>query len=135
MNLIPNYSQSSQELFRELDEIITDSYENVKCYYATSTKTFGEYRVYLNGHFRSLDFYIPEWKFCIEFDEKYHESKDQIQLDRLRENEIVNKVDGIEIFRISENSFLQNPDTIIEVCISKFDDKHKEYSNGSNDYK
>lgn len=50
-----------------------------------------------------IDFYLPELKLGIEFDEMYHNTAKQSTLDDLREDEI--SLYNIKIIRISEKSY------------------------------
>ena len=57
------YSKSSQKLFNDIDNIISNKYTT---YYAT--KGNGEFGIMLkNKHYIKLDFYIKELNICIEF--------------------------------------------------------------------
>ena len=86
--IIPNFSLDSQELFEKIDEIIP-----YDCLYATNgdVKKSNEYKVIVEdidtGYLkqRYLDFYIPELKFCIEYDEEHH--KNQQEKDKIREQD------------------------------------------------
>lgn len=119
-NIQPNYSEMSQELFREIEVIIFQFQKNLKCFYATNGETFrsNEYVVTIRQKacsVRYLDFYIPEIKTCIEFDEKKHENPKRKRYDKIREKQIIKAIPDIRIIRIKERDFKQNKQkTIIE---------------------
>jgi len=62
---------------------------------------------------RFLDGYIEELKLNIEFDESYHDSLTQKQLDQKREENIRKEIPEIKFFRVSEKDWDQNQDSIM----------------------
>lgn len=109
----PSYSLVSQELFIALKEKLIK--KGVECFYATNIK---EWRVNTKKCFRYLDFYVPTLNKCIEFDEEYHETEKQKLYDVIRENEIFEAVDNIQIKRIKIKDFLDDKQKTITECIN-----------------
>lgn len=123
-----SYSKISQELFKSVYEIIKDKYEYNDIYFATKHDdgiyddgSNEEYIVEINnGKYRLLDFYIETKKKCIEFDGDYWHGKcpGNKQRDAIREKEIIETIDDIEILHIREKDYRKNPDKVIEDCIT-----------------
>jgi len=119
------YSVISQELFSEIykcmdnkdvyfailhdNEIIPDSKNNE---YVVKT---------INGKHRMLDFYIPSLKKCIEFDGDYYHSekfkKGNIERDRIRESEIKDTISDIQILHVTEKSYRDDPNKVVQECL------------------
>ncbi len=129
-SITPRFSLSSQELFTSIELILLDLYPNIECFYATNKKielggklVTNEYQVLVDSvsndkKVRFLDFYIPELKKWIEFDESYHDSTDQLYDDKIREEEVRAVIPDIQLLRVKEEDYLNNKDYIIEKCIN-----------------
>lgn len=111
-NFFPKFSWNSQKLFSEIEKNI-----DVPCLYATNgSNENNEYQVFISeGFTRFLDFYIPQYNIWIEFDEKHHKYMEED--DRIRERQIMSKIEGIKLLRISENDFLVKPQEVLDKCI------------------
>lgn len=120
------YSKISQQLFKEIYELIKTKFECV--YFATLCRDGtviddGKNREYILdvGHsYRLLDFYIPSIKKCIEFDGEYwHNYKTGFrgnkERDTLREQQI--KKQKISILHIKERDYNDNKEKVIEECL------------------
>lgn len=73
-----------------------------------------QYPVYIQGKKSfpySIDFYIPSLNLAIEFDEKYHKSKNQKEKDNIRQLEIEHSL-GCDFYRIDESMFFNNKNEI-----------------------
>jgi len=128
--IMPRFSLSSQELFTSIELILSDIDPNIECFYATNKKielggklVTNEYQVLVDSvsndkKVRFLDFYIPELKKWIEFDESYHDSTDQLYDDKIREEEVRAVIPDIQLLRVKEEDYLNNKDYIIEKCIN-----------------
>ena len=116
-----NYSNISQNLFWEIYNRLNK--EDV--YFATNdcgVKTEGknlEYKIKTNKTVRSLDFYIPSLKKCIEFDGDYWhgEKRGNKERDMLREKEIKESIKNIEILHIKERDYKKEPEKILNECL------------------
>ena len=64
---------------------------------------------------RHLDFYIPELKLCIEYDEDHH--KTQQEKDKIREQEIFNKIPDLKLLRITREEYQADPDATLKKCL------------------
>jgi hypothetical protein len=113
----PNYSKISQELFFNLVEEL-NCYEN--SYFAENK---GEYVFYTNkGNKTYGDLKIIQVDFkyqnkIIEFDGDYwHSSKEQIEIDKLRDEYLREK--GFKILRIKEGDFKNEKELTIIKCIN-----------------
>jgi hypothetical protein len=128
-NSMPCFSLNSQELFTSIELILSDMYPDLECFYATNKEielggklVTNEYQVLVesvsdNKKVRFLDFYIPALKKWIEFDESYHDNIDQLNDDKIREQEIKAVIPGIELLRIKEEDYLNNKGHTVEKCI------------------
>lgn len=129
-NIMPRFSLISQELFTSIELILLDLYPNLECFYATNKKIVlggklvtNEYQVLVESvsndkKVRFLDFYIPELKKWIEFDESYHDNVDQLCDDKIREEEIRAVIPDIQLLRVKEEDYLNDKDYVIEKCIN-----------------
>jgi len=126
---MPRFSLSSQELFASIEAVLLDMYPDLECFYATNREievggklVTNEYQVLVesvsnNRKVRFLDFYIPALRKWIEFDESYHDSAEQLDDDRVREQEIKAVIPDIELLRIKEEDYLNDKDHTVEKCI------------------
>lgn len=110
------YSKISQELFdgirKKLDR------PDLTFYYATSG--LDEYVVNVSPvKAPMLDFYIPELNKWIEFDGDYWhgEGRGNKERDRKREETILNAMPNVELKRVRERDFKQDPDKVIAECV------------------
>ena len=80
-----------------------------KCLYATNGgRENSEYQVLIADRFiRFLDFYIPELKKWIEFDEGHHKYEKIKKDDKIKEKQVKKKIKGVKLLRIKESSFLK----------------------------
>lgn len=109
-NFYPRYSLNSQELFVSIAERT-----NANCIFATCHDKIrlrlSEFQVYnkTEHKVRFLDFYIPELKFWIEFDEKHHRYT-KIKLEDIeRERQIKEVIPDIILLRVKESIWLEDP--------------------------
>jgi hypothetical protein len=126
---MPGFSLTSQELFTSIELILSDMYPDLECFYATNKEiklggklVTNEYQVLVesvsnNKKVRFLDFYIPTLKKWIEFDESYHDNIDQLNDDKIREQEIKAVIPDIELLRIKEEDYLNDKGHTVEKCI------------------
>jgi very-short-patch-repair endonuclease len=112
-----NFSKISQDLFYNILFEIKDDYEEV--YFATLDRGFknNEYFVETNYGFRYLDFFIKDIDLCIEFDGDYWHKKRE-ELDKKREEEILEVYPNLKILHIKENEYIKNKDRVIQECLS-----------------
>jgi hypothetical protein len=118
-----SYSKISQELFIE----IYNKLENKDVYFATikdgkieDTGVNNEYMLLThNNRHRFLDFYMPSKRKCIEFDgEFWHGGKPwDKKRDRIREEEIKETIEGINILHIKEMDYRNNPKETVHQCL------------------
>lgn len=120
-NFCPRFSLTSQQLFKIIEERII-----YKCFYATNgeDKT-NEFQIYhkKSSNIRFLDFYIPEINKWIEFDEKYHYKQAQLSKDEDRVKQIKDILCDVELLRIKEKDFTDNPSDILELCLNFINSK------------
>ncbi len=128
-SITPRFSLSSQELFNSIELIVLDLYPDLECFYATNKEIVlggklvtNEYQVLVESvsndkKVRFLDFYIPELKKWIEFDESYHDNVDQLCDDEIREEEVRAVIPDIQLLRVKEEDYLNDKDYVIEKCI------------------
>lgn len=117
------YSKISQELFWYIFEKIKD--KGYSCFFATNNKGLHdemhihEYKVEIKLSYVKLDFYIPELKKWIEFDGDYWhgEKRGNQQRDKLREESIFNAIPNIQLKRVQEREYRNDPDKIINECV------------------
>jgi very-short-patch-repair endonuclease len=117
--ICPVFSLESQILFNALEKLLPKEYT---CYYATNAKHLknNEYQVLVNSascRLRFLDFYVPEIKKCIEFDEEFHAYRKQAKKDKEREREIRKKIKRIQFLRIKKEEFMECKAQIIAKCM------------------
>jgi hypothetical protein len=114
-NWYPIYSLDSQELFIELEKI----YISDEIYFATNgtKEKSNEYKIITEKCVRSLDFYDKTKNKCIEYDEEYHNKKEQQELDRIREKEIKKKIKNIKILRIKRKEYQTKKEKTIKKCV------------------
>lgn len=117
----PVFSLESQELFCAIEQLMPKS---IICYYATSQKgnrlRNEEFQVLVDSNrclLRFLDFYVPEFKKCIEFDEKHHKYEIQKERDKQRTKEIRESIKGISFLRIKKEKFIKNKEKVIKECM------------------
>jgi len=65
-----------------------------------------------------VDGYIKEHNICIEWDEKHHSSKKQIEHDKIRDKFLINS-HNCKIIRINEREFLSDVDNQLNVIANK----------------
>lgn len=66
-----------------------------------------------------IDFYLPEFKMAIEYDEYYHQTNKQHYLDLCRERKIKEQVPDITIVRVKEGQELKGLNLIIKMIDGK----------------
>lgn len=119
-----NYSIVSQELFWKIYGNIYKNFQNI--YFATNDNGVEikdknkEFKIKTNKSVRSLDFYIPEIKKCIEFDGTYWHGevgRGNRTRDEERDKEIKSSIQGIQILHIKERDYRSNPNNIIQECL------------------
>ena len=66
----------------------------------------------------SIDGYIEEYNICIEWDEKYHNTKKQKESDLKKDKFLKEKI-NCHIIRINEKEFLKNIDNQINLFCNK----------------
>lgn len=122
-----SYSKISQELFISVYNKLNNKF---KCKFAV-LKVDGrieddgnndEYYVMTNvNKVRFLDFYIPELKKCLEFDGDYFHSekffKGNKTRDAIREQEIKDTIEGIQILHIKEHEYRKDKEATIKKCL------------------
>jgi len=95
-----------EEYLNRRKEISLNNNIDLKIFEYESQKYFGNNRV---------DFYFPYMKLVLEYDEKYHELKKQIELDNRRESEILLDIEkeryGYSNEKINNITFHYIPDT------------------------
>jgi leucyl-tRNA synthetase len=77
------------------------------------------------------DIYIKRIRLCIEVDGGYHESEDQKQKDRYRDNCL--KKAGIETLRFKNSEVMEDPERIVTLVLGRInghDAKYSEVGNG-----
>ena len=121
-----SYSKISQELFvsiynklNKISDIYFATKHNDGVY---DNDKNDEYVVHThNGRIRFLDFYIPSLGKCIEFDGDYYHSerffKGNKTRDLIREQEIVDTIDGIKILHIRENDYRSDKELVVQQCL------------------
>lgn len=117
------YSKISQELFWNIFKKIKDKKYN--CFFATNNEGLYdethiyEYKVELTLSYVKLDFYIPELNKWIEFDGDYWhgEKRGNQHRDKLREEAIFNAIPNIQLKRVKERDFKNDPNKIINECV------------------
>lgn len=62
-----------------------------------------------------IDFYLPEFKLAVEYDENYHQSSKQKYLDKHREEEIKKKIPGISFLRVNEGCETESINLILNL--------------------
>lgn len=124
-----SYSKISQELFKDIYSVIDSevSYEDVHFAIKHSDGVYDsgksdEYVVHThNDHLRYLDFYIKSSKKCIEFDGDYYHSerffKGNKERDAIREQEIIDTIDGIQILHVKECDYKKDKEKVIKECV------------------
>lgn len=104
----PCFSWNSQGCFKIIEENLPNQ---VKCFYATNGQDYStnEHQVYhKSGKVRFLDFYCPELKLWVEFDEHHHTYAKTQQEDKIREQQVKETIPGVKLVRISEEEWLEN---------------------------
>jgi len=112
----PRFSLNSQILF----SMIKDNIKDIECFYATNgtPDSNNEFQVLVTDSYTCfLDFYIPSIKKWIEFDEKHHYASKALKNDTKREKIIFKKIDGIQLLRVDEKLFLQDPQEALKRCL------------------
>jgi hypothetical protein len=121
-----SYSKISQELFIDVYNRLNNKF---KCRFAILKRDGriednginDEYYVMTNNGIRFLDFYIPESKKCIEFMGQYYHSekfrKGNKMRDAIRDREIKDTVEGIQILYINENDYRKNKEAVVQKCL------------------
>ena len=107
----------SQELFQSIE----NNLKNIKCYFAINVEETknNEFQVLIGKKFvRFLDFYIPDSKKWIEFDEKHHKYSGILKKDKIREKQIFKKIKGVKLLRITEEEFLTDKNKTLKKCLS-----------------
>ena len=92
--------------------------KDLKIYYATNENE--EYDVFINPcKVFLLDFYIPELNKWIEFDGDYWhgEKRGNQQRDKLREDTIFNTIPNIQLKRVKERDYKNDPEKIVNECV------------------
>lgn len=120
-----NYSTISQEVFWTIYNKIEDNIRP-KMFFAqnfTNTKDESgknhEYCIETDSSYCKLDFYIPELKYCIEFDGDYWhgEKKGNLNRDNAREFEIKKKTPDITIIHIKERDYKANKEQTVNMLV------------------
>ena len=118
-NFFPHFSWESQELFTEIERRLP---VGIECYYATNgcPDKSNEYQVYFNSDepVYFLDFYIPELRKWIEFDEKHHKYNYMKDYDTRRERSIIVGVTSIELLRVSSDDFTGSKRETVNKCLN-----------------
>jgi hypothetical protein len=121
-----SYSKISQELFIEVYNRLNNKF---KCRFAILKRDGrleddginDEYYVMTANGIRFLDFYIPELKKCLEFFGTYYHSekfrKGNKIRDAIRDQEIKDTVDGIQILYINEHEYRKDKEATIKKCL------------------
>jgi len=126
MNFNKSYSRISQDLFWVLFDYIYKDFD--KIYFATLNENFkfdnsGKNYEFLikrsDSKVAFLDFYIPEVNKAIEFDGEYWhgEGTGNKERDAIREQRIKEKNPEIEIYRVRERDYRNNPSEVISNCL------------------
>lgn len=116
-NFFPHFSITSQELFQSIE----NNLKNIKCYFAINGEKdkSNEFQVLIGKKFvRFLDFYIPDFKKWIEFDEKHHKCNKILKKDGIREKQIFKKIKSIKLLRITEQEFLADKNGTLKKCLN-----------------
>ena len=111
-----HYSKISQVLFNSIAEKLAN--KNLDIYYATNKNE--EYHVIISPiKTPMLDFFIPSLNKWIEFDGDFwhgYAPGNQIR-DKKREEAIFAAVPGIQLKRIKEQDYRNNPEKIVAECV------------------
>ncbi len=109
-----NWSKISQQLFNNiLNEIDLSQY---KVYFHDLNF---QYVVQKEVGFRLLDFYIEELNFAIQFDGTYWHKDDTEEIINIRDNEIKNILNNIEILHIKEQNYIKNKIGTIKFIVER----------------
>ena len=115
-NFFPHFSIVSQELFKNIE----NNLKNIKCRFAINgdINESNEFQVLIGKKFvRFLDFYILSLNKWIEFDEDYHKNDKITKKDKTREKQILKKIPGIQLLRITEEEFMRDRNRTIQKCL------------------
>ena len=79
-----------------------------------------------NRNYRYADFYLPALKWIIEIDGKYHETPEQVILDKKGTDEILEVKPGFEVVRYTNEQVSEHPEGIFEDIILRMRVKFEE---------
>lgn len=123
------WSKISQKLFWELYNILPSDIQK-ECVFATNNhgvrndEIDNEYMVITNHGIRFIDFYIKELNLSIESDGGYwHGSASVKKLDAERDKQIIEVMPNLDIIRINESDYINNPKETIEYCVELINEK------------
>lgn len=122
LNFCPMYSLESQTLFQAIEKELIS--KNFNIFYATNgnkLKNSNEYRVRVESEsclLRFLDFYIKDLNVAIEFDEDHHFTEENIEKDKIREEEIKVSIPDIHILHITKKEYLESFDKTFSKCLN-----------------
>lgn len=115
-----NFSEISQELFRQIHDFICDS----DVYYATYDRSDKkdyinkEYILSVDGTYVRPDFIIVNKKKIIEFDGDYWHSEHVANPQREENRDNLIKQEGYEILHVKEYDYKNDPQGVIKTCLN-----------------
>lgn len=131
-----NFSMASQDLFWRLWAELKDTFSPDDVFFATfvngthaTDKTNHEYRLQTDRSYRLPDFYIKSIGMIIEFDGTFHHSSRwrKATFDEDRDGEILRSYPDHTIFHVSEASYAQDKDAVVQACLAAIE-KTKEHA-------
>jgi hypothetical protein len=106
LNFIPRYNLNSIMILDKISEQL-----NIKIQHALN----GGEKIFSNFF---IDGYIEKYNICIEWNEKYHYTKKNIEKDNKRKQYIIDNF-GCEFIEINENVFIKNENIEFKKIINK----------------
>jgi very-short-patch-repair endonuclease len=86
-----------------------------------------QYPVKSENYYYFLDFYLPEFDIAIEYDEKSHYKKSNMQSDAKRQKYIEDKL-GCLFVRVSDDKFMENNEYVDEIIYESLTNMQHRYN-------